>query len=265
VNAGTSSGVVVAAEGAVAVVTFARPPSNYFDVGLIVALAEALEDIDRRPDLRAVVLCSEGKVFCAGAKFVGADGGSGAQPGAGEFADPRDLYMSAVRLFRTRKPIIAAIQGPAIGGGLGLAMLADFRVAAPEARFAGNFVAIGIHPGFGLTYTLPRVVGLQKAAILLYTGRRIDGEEAHRIGLVDVLSAPSGLHETALSFASEIARNAPLAVEATRQTLRGNLADAVAQQIEQECREQIALFATADFKEGIKAVAERREGKWVRG
>jgi enoyl-CoA hydratase/carnithine racemase len=264
VNAGSSSGVVMEAEGAVAVVTFSHPPSNYFDVGLIVALAEALEDIDRRPDLRAVVLCSEGKVFCAGAKFVGADGGN-AQPGAGDFADPRDLYMSAVRLFRTRKPIIAAIQGPAIGGGLGLVMMADFRVAAPEARFAANFVAIGIHPGFGLTYTLPRAVGLQKAAMLLYTGRRIGGEEAHRIGLVDVLSAPSELHQTALSFASEIARNAPLAVEATRQTLRGNLADTVAQRIEQECREQIALFASADFKEGIKAVAERREGKWVRG
>ena len=195
---------------------------------------------------------------------MGADGGS-AQPGAGDFADPRTLYMSAVRLFRTRKPIIAAIQGSAIGGGLGLAMVADFRVAVPEVRFAGNFVAIGIHPGFGLTCTLPRVVGLQQAAKLLYTGRRIDGEEAHRIGLVDVLSAPTELHETALDFASEIARNAPLAVEATRQTLRADLADKVAQQIELECREQVALFSTADFKEGIRAVAERREGQWIRG
>jgi enoyl-CoA hydratase/carnithine racemase len=256
--------VVVTAHGAVAVITFSRPPSNYFDVDLIVALAEVLEELDRQPDLRAVVLRSEGKVFCAGAKFVGAEGDS-AEPGAGDFADPRTLYMSAVRLFRTRKPIIAAIQGPAIGGGLGLAMVADFRVAAPEARFAGNFAAIGIHPGFGLTCTLPRVVGVQKTAMLLYTARRIDGEEARRIGLVDVLSASSELHQTAIGFASEIARNAPLAVEATRQTLRADLADRVAQQIELECREQIALFSSADFKEGIRAVAERREGKWVKG
>jgi enoyl-CoA hydratase/carnithine racemase len=185
--------------------------------------------------------------------------------GAGDFADPRDLYRNAVRLFRTRKPIIAAIQGAAIGGGLGLAMIADFRIAAPEARFAANFVSIGIHAGFGLTHTLPRAIGSQMAALLLYSGRRIDGAEALRMGLVDQLAASADLPSTALNFASEIAKNAPLAVEATRNTLRGNLADVVAQQIEEECREQMTLFATADFKEGIKAVAERREGRWVRG
>jgi enoyl-CoA hydratase/carnithine racemase len=263
-STGRRNGVSVSADGAVASVTFACPPSNYFDVDLIIALAGALEDIDRQPDLRAVVLRSEGKVFCAGAKFVGAEGDS-TQPGAGDFADPRDLYRNAVRLFRTRKPIIAAIQGAAIGGGLGLAMIADFRIAAPEARFAANFVTLGIHPGFGLTHTLPRAIGPQMAAMLLYTGRRIDGAEAHRIGLVDLLSTSSELRSAAQSFALEIAKNAPLAVESTRRTLRSNLADIVAQQTEQECREQMTLFTSADFKEGIKAVAERREGRWVRG
>jgi enoyl-CoA hydratase/carnithine racemase len=264
VSVESSNGVTVSADGSVALVTFARPPSNYFDVNLIIGLADALEDIDRQPDLRAVVLRSEGKVFCAGARFAGADG-DGTQPDAGDFMDPRDLYGNAVRLFRTRKPIIAAIQGAAIGGGLGLAMIADFRVAAPEARFAANFVTIGIHPGFGLSHTLPRVIGPQMAAMLLYTGRRIDGAEAHRLGLVDILSAASELQSAALSFALEIGKNAPLAVEATRKTLRSNFADIVAQQVEHECREQMALFTSADFKEGIKAVAERREGRWVRG
>lgn len=263
-NTGKSNGVTLSAEGAVALITFSRPPSNYFDVDLVIALADTLEHIDRQADLRAVVLRSEGKVFCAGAKFVGAEGDS-QQFGAGDFADPRDLYRNAVRLFRTRKPIIAAIQGAAIGGGLGLAMIADFRIAAPEARFAANFVAIGIHAGFGLTHTLPRAIGPQMAALLLYSGRRIDGAEAYRIGLVDQLAASADLPSTALRIAHEIARNAPLAVEATRNTLRGNLADVVAQQIEEECREQMTLFATADFKEGIKAVSERREGRWVRG
>jgi len=263
-STGKGNGVTVSADGAVALVTFARPPSNYFDIDLIIALADALEDIDRQPDLRAVVLRSEGKVFCAGARFVGEVGDSG-QPGAGDLADPRDLYRNALRLFQTRKPIVAAIQGAAIGGGLGLAMSADFRVAAPEARFAANFVTIGIHPGFGLTHTLPRAIGEQMAAMLLYTGRRIDGAEAHRIGLVDVLCQSAELQSVAMTFALEISKNAPLALESTRKTLRSNLADLVAQQIERECREQMTLFATADFKEGIKALAERREGRWVRG
>ena len=214
-NTGRSNGVTLSVEGAVALMTFSRPPSNYFDVDLIIALADTLEHIDRQPELRAVVLRSEGKVFCAGAKFVGAERDS-QQVGAGDFADPRDLYRNAARLFRTRKPIIAAIQGVAIGGGLGLAMIADFRIATPEARFAANFVSIGIHAGFGLTHTLPRAIGPQMAALLLYSGRRIDGAEAHRMGLVDQLVASADLQSNALSFASEIAKNAPLAVEATR-------------------------------------------------
>jgi enoyl-CoA hydratase/carnithine racemase len=259
-----SKGIEVSRDGAVARVTFARPPSNYFDLDLIVALADTLEDIDLQPDLRAVVLRSEGKVFCAGAKFVGAEGAA-AQPGAGDLADPRELYRNAIRLFRTRKPIVAAIQGAAIGGGLGLAMIADFRIAAPEARFAANFVTIGIHAGFGLTHTLPRAIGEQAAAMLLYTGRRIDGAEAYRMGLVDLLAQSSELQSAALALTSEIAKNAPLAVEATRKTLRNDLADRVAQQIEREAHEQMRLFGTADFKEGVKAVAERREGRWVRG
>ena len=258
-----ADGVSMTQEGAVAVLTFSRPPNNFFDVELIVELAEALEEIDRRRDLRAVVVCSAGKVFCAGARFAGADG-NGSPAGAGEFSDPRSLYLNGVRLFRTHKPIVAAIQGPAIGGGLGLAMVADFRIAAPEARFACNFVALGIHPGFGLTLTLPRAIGQQSAAMLFYTGRRINGEEALRIGLVDTLCPLSDLRETALKLAREIASNAPLAVEATRKTMREKLAEAVERQVAHECGEQMALFASQDFKEGVRAVAERRPGNWTR-
>ena len=257
-------GVTITQDGAVAIVSFSRPPNNYFDIELINTLAETLEGADRQPEIRAVVLRSQGKVFCAGAKFSGREGGGAGASNSGDLSDPSELYRKGVRLFRTRKPIIAEIQGPAIGGGLGLAMVADFRVAAPETRFAGNFVKIGIHPGFGLTHTLPRAIGQQLTAMLLYTGRRIDGEEAVRIGLADVLAPLPALHETALGLAKEIAENAPLALEATRQTLRAGLADAVARQTDHECREQIALFGTEDFKEGVKALAERRPGRWVR-
>lgn len=252
-------GVRIQRAGNVAVVTFSRPPLNYFDLGLIDGLADAFEEVDRQDDLRAILFRSEGKVFCAGASFSGREGS-----GEGALADPGDLYRHGARLFRTKKPIVAAVQGAAIGGGLGLSMVADFRVASPEARFAGNFTKIGIHPGFGLTYNLPRIVGPQIASLLLYTGRRIDGETAVRLGLADELAPADQLYDRALALATEIAENAPLAVEATRATLRAGLADKIAEQTEVECREQIALFASEDFKEGVKAVAERRPGYWTK-
>jgi enoyl-CoA hydratase/carnithine racemase len=161
----------------VAVVRLNRPPNNFFSLAMIEELADALEGLDDDRHCRAVVLAAEGKHFCAGADF--SSGGSN--------DTTTDLYRAAVRLFRTGTPTVAAVQGAAIGGGLGVAMAADFRVAAPAARFSANFARLGFHQGFGLSVTLPRVVGEQHAAALLYTGRRIGGEEAARIGLVDQL------------------------------------------------------------------------------
>ncbi|HEX7913677.1 MAG TPA: enoyl-CoA hydratase/isomerase family protein [Paraburkholderia sp.] len=252
-------GVTVSIDGAVAIITFSRPPLNYFDVGLITGLADALEEVDRVDGLRAVLLRSEGKVFCAGASFSGAEGSGG-----GDLSDPRELYRNGVRLYRTRKPIVVAVQGAAVGGGLGLAMIGDFRVASEDARFSGNFVKIGIHPGFGLTHVLPRVIGLQNAAMLLYTGRRLNGTDAAAIGLADTVVPADALESASLALAREIAEAAPLALDATRATLRAGLADAVAAQVEHECGEQIALFASEDFKEGVKSVAERRPGNWTK-
>ena len=148
--------------------------------------------------------------------------------------------------------------GAAAGGGLGLAMVADFRVASPESRFTANFARLGIHPGFGLSVTLPRAIGAQQAALLFYTGRRVTGEDAHRIGLVDVLAPTADLRASALGLATEIAQSAPLAVQSTRATLRAGLADAVEAIVGHELREQGGHFASADFAEGVQAMAERR-------
>ena len=170
----------------------------------------------------------------------------------------KHLYKEAVRIFRTKKPIVAAIQGPAIGGGLGLALVADFRIAAPEARFSANFTRLGFHPGFGLTTTLPRLVGQQKAQMIFYTGRRYTGEEAVAMGLADQLAPLSELRATAMALAAEIAVAAPLALQSTRETLRRGLADAVEAATERELVEQEWQRRTADFREGVKAMAERR-------
>jgi enoyl-CoA hydratase/carnithine racemase len=243
----------------VATVEIHRPPSNFFDVALIRSLASAFAHVDTDPAVRASVLCSEGKHFCAGADFSGQSAADPLRAG-----DTARLYREAVRLFSTRKPFVAAVQGAAIGGGLGLACAADFRVAGPEARFAANFARLGFHQGFGLSVTLPAIVGQQQALELLYTGRRLGGEEAARIGLADRLAASADtVRDEAHTFAAEIAESAPLSLEAIRATMRGHLAAAVADVTEVEDREQTRLRGTEDFEEGIAASAERRSPRFT--
>ena len=170
----------------------------------------------------------------------------------------RHLYKEAIRLFRTKKPIVGAIHGAAVGGGLGLALVPDFRVTCQEARFSANFNRLGFHPGFGLTATLPRLVGAQQAALMFYTGRRIPGDEAVRIGLAEMLVPLAEVRGAAQALALEIAQSAPLAVIATRETMRRGLCDAIEAATERELVEQDWLRRTEDFKEGVKAMAERR-------
>jgi len=173
------------------------------------------------------------------------------------------LYEMAWRLFRSNTPVVAAVQGAAVGAGLGLALAADFRVAAPEARFTANFVKLGFHPGFGLTHTLPRLVGAQRAELMFLTGRRLKAEEALAWGLVDEVVPAEELRAAALRLAQEIAENAPLALTATRGTLRAGLAEAVRAATLREHYEQSGLRLTEDYAEGLRAVAERRAGNFV--
>ena len=238
-------------DGHVAVVEVRRPPHNYFDVAMVGSLVAAFGDLDDTPDCRAIVLCSAGKNFCAGARLAD-DTPSVIDAGV------RRLYAEATRLFDTATPIVAAVQGAAVGGGLGLALVADFRVASPASRFTANFARLGFHQGFGISVTLPRVVGHQHALDLLYTGRRIGGEEAAAMGLVDRLVEPGEERATAVAFASEIAESAPLAVRSIRETMRGDLAGLVALATEREADQQERLRGTDDFAEGVAAMEERR-------
>lgn len=250
----------VTREGHVAVVEIHRPPHNFFDFALVRAIADAYDALDADPECRAIVLCSEGRNFCAGA-----DLGDGSTPPGAESEDAplervgvTHLYEEAVRLFRARTPVVAAVQGAAVGGGLGLALSADFRVAGPGSRFVANFTRLGFHPGFGLTVTLPRVIGHQRAAWMFLTSRRIPGELAHEWGLVDVLAEDARIRDAAFELAREIATNAPLGVAATRATLRAGLAEAVRAATAHELAEQTRLRATEDFREGVAASAARR-------
>jgi len=235
----------------VMLVEFSRPPHNHFDGALIGAIADAYEQLDRDGACRAIVLCSDGKNFCAGADFAGENPAEG------------DLYEQAVRLFAASLPVVAAVQGAAVGGGLGVALSADFRVASPDSRFSANFARLGIHHGFGITVTLPLVVGAQRALELLYTGARVRGEGAHRIGLCDRLVASDRLREGAVELAEEIATSAPLAVRSIRRTMRRDLAERIREATAREAAEQAGQFGTSDFREGVSAAAERRTPRFT--
>lgn len=234
-----------------------RPPNNFFDADLIGALSDAYEAIDLDERCRAIVLCAEGKHFCAGANFTApADRATAGTTG-------RNLYSEAARLIEAKTPVVAAVHGAAIGGGLGLACSADFRVGSSETRMAANFAQLGFHHGFGLTIMLPPLVGQQRAMELLLTGKRIAGEEAQRIGLLDRFVEPSEVRAEAHRLAAEIASSAPLAVKSIRATMRAGLGDRYRAATDHENAEQARLRVTDDFREGVKATAERRPARFV--
>ncbi|WP_286900899.1 enoyl-CoA hydratase/isomerase family protein [Thermocrispum sp.] len=242
----------------VAVVTFRRGQHNFFSAEMIAALAGTFAELSASEHVRAVVLGSSGKHFCAGADLSG--GVSGARLTS---PDQVHIYDAAVRLFQQPLPVIAAVQGGAIGGGLGLALACDFRVASAASRFSAPFAGLGVHHGFGLSVTLPLVVGHQRALDLLLTGRRIGGDEAASIGLVDRLAPVGGELAAAKELAAEIAGNAPLAVRSIKATLRSRLAAEVRAATRHEKAEQDRLFTTHDAREGVRAGAERRRPEFL--
>ncbi|AXJ94525.1 MULTISPECIES: enoyl-CoA hydratase/isomerase family protein [unclassified Sphingomonas] len=254
-----TSSLHIARDGHVAILTFARPAHNHADLALIEAIGAAFDAADADNDVRAVVLQSEGRIFCAGADLANANPVADPQPAGAR----NPFYVAAARLFAVRKPVVAAVQGSAVGAGLGLALAADFRVAAPEARFVANFVQLGLHPGFGISAVLERVVGRQRASLMLLTGRRIKAAEAADWGLVDQIVPQEELRAAALALAQEIAAGAPLAVQSTRATIRGDLFDLVQRQTDHELAEQAWLQRTQDFAEGVRAVNERRPGRYI--
>ena len=236
---------------------------NFFDMEMLMDLAETFESLDEDPRCRAILLCSAGKAFCAGANFQGGQTRpAGLQAAGQEEGVGGHLYDQAVRLFAAKTPVVAAVHGAAVGGGLGLAIVADLRVGCPQTRMAANFTQLGIHPGFGLSFTLPRIVGQQHAYDMFYTGRRVNGEEALSMGLLDQLVDQADVRDVAQRKAAEIAGSAPLAVVSVRETLRGEFAEAVRQATERELQEQNWLLRTDDAKEGVRAVSERRAGKF---
>lgn len=244
----------VAVADGVGLLEMRRPPANYIDETLVGRIVDAARELDDDPRCRAIVLASEGKHFCAGADF-----GTGGDFDADRAGAAERLYRRAVQVFDVETPIIAAVQGAAVGGGLGLACAADFRVADAETRFVANFALLGFHHGFALSVTLPDLVGRQVASDMLLTGRRVRGADAVHIGLADRLAEPGRQREEAFAWARSVAAAAPLAVRSIRTTLRADLRRRISGALEHELAEQQRLWTTADAAEGIAASLARRQ------
>lgn len=242
----------VTLEGRVAVLEVRRGPANYFNREILAAIADTAAELTRGDECRAIVLCSEGKHFCAGADFAATPTGEKRQEMS------RRLYTEAIRLFEIRVPVIAAVQGAAVGGGLGLACAADFRVASATSRLQANFARLGFHQGFGLTATLPRITGHQTAIDLLYSGRPLSGAEALEVGLVDRVTDAGREREAAVAWAQDLAASAPLAVRSIKESMRTGLIEEVKAALDRELTEQARLWVTDDSREGIAASLERR-------
>jgi len=244
--------------GHVGVVTFSNPPHNFISLQALEEFQWAFKKLDDNDHCRAIVLAAEGKVFCAGADF---------SAGQAEGINPNEVlsnfYAVAMTLFETKKPMVAAVQGAAIGAGFGLSLLADFRIACPETIFSANFTRLGIHPGFGMSVTLPRIIGVSNAELLFYTGRRIKGKEALNLGLLSELVERDDVLPSAIKLANEIASCAPLAVQNTKATMRMELAEQIRAANKREQALQMVQMKTKDFREAIKAMHERREPEFT--
>lgn len=237
----------------IGVITLDNAPYNFIHADMLQELLTAMRLLDSSDTCRVIVIGSACSVFCAGADFQ-----SELKKGTDLGTASKGFYAIAMQLFDIATPMVAAIEGAAVGAGFGLTLLTDFRVCSPGATFSANFNRLGIHPGFGMSVTLPRIVGISNAELLFYTGKRIKGEEANRLGLITRLVNEGEVMSEALELAREIALSAPLAVRHTRETLRAGLSAKVREANKREQELQAQEMLTIDFQEGVAAAAERR-------
>lgn len=258
--------VTLERDGGVAVLTFCDPDRrNAMTQAMGRAFAARVAELAVDPDVRAVVLTGAGRAFSAGGDL----GMIRSRSDEGR-ADPerarngiRDTMRGFYGLFLGVRdlpcPTVAAIQGAAIGAGLCVALACDLRIAARDAKLGLNFTKLGLHPGMGATWTLPRIVGPTRAAELLYSSRVIRGEEAEAMGLVSRAVEREEVLPAARALAGEIAANAPIAVRGVKRSLEGALDATLDEQLAREAEEQARCFASSDVREGLAAARDRRD------
>jgi len=245
----------------VATITLNRPENrNSMTEDVLEGVASAVAEVRGDPEVRCVIITGKGRSFSAGADFRSQvqRAGSGERellPNERSFA----MYQPFLSVLSIEVPVIGALNGHAIGGGLGLALVCDVRVANRDSKYGANFVKLGLHPGMATTYFLPRFVGIPRAAELLFTGRLISGAEAAELGFANYAVAPDEVLPKAQELAREVASCAPIAVRWTKRSLYRNVSWDPTTAAEIEAGIQSRTVETEDFREGVAALLEKRD------
>jgi 2-(1,2-epoxy-1,2-dihydrophenyl)acetyl-CoA isomerase len=249
--------LLVSDEGSVRVLCLNRPGSkNSLDRELVQALGDALEGTEAEPAFRAVVLTGAGGAFCSGIDLRSAREDLGSPE---RLAERLEAFHRLIRILaRMPQPVIAAVDGPAVGFGADLAFACDLRIATSQAYFEEKFVGLGLMPDGGGTFHLPRLIGVGRALEMLMLGARLDAESALELGVVNRVVEPDGLLETARGLARKLAEGPPLALARIKRAVREGLEGSLDQALERERLGQLALLATEDLKEGVTAFFEKR-------
>lgn len=246
-------------DGAVAVLTLNRPRAkNALNAALLGALAEGLTRAAQAPDVRAVLVTGNGGAFCSGADLKSAM--ADVQGDFGAMDTAIDKYHAIIRaIVGAPKPVIAAVDGAAVGFGCDLALACDLRIASTEAYFQEKFVKIGLMPDGGGTFWLPRLVGMARAMELMLTGDPVSGPRALEMGLVNRVVAPASLRDEALALARSLAKGPPLAFGEIKAAVRASFAGTIDQALDREKAGQLKCLVSSDCMEGVMAWMEKRD------
>jgi len=253
--------IIYSKEKGIATITFNRPDKmNSFSPAMNRSIKQAIDDAAKDDNVRVLVITATGRAFCAGADVKAMAGGF-EQPGGrrkGTNVDAENIQLPAV-LQKFEKPIIAAINGVAVGGGLDFACACDIRIASDKARFAEVFIRRGLIPAMGGTFFLPRLVGIDKACQLIWTGDMIDAKEAERIGLVTKVVPHEELESATKELAEKLAKGPPLAIKKAKQAIYEGLGMDLPSTLQYVGELVKDLWDSEDHKEGAIAFVEKRE------
>jgi len=246
----------------IGVITLDRPDNrNSMTPELLDAFLAASAAARTDAGARCVVVTGTGASFSAGADFKSTLQRAGDQraPSERSFA----MYEPFLSLLDLAVPVIAALNGHAVGGGFGLALVCDLRIGALDAKYGANFVKLGLAPGMAISYLLPRLIGMARASELLLTGRLVDGREAEALGILNRAVAAEDVLREAMAMARTIADNAPLAVRATKRAIHRGLELHIRDAAHVEAYAQAESLVTDDAREGISALLAKRPPKFT--
>ena len=253
-------------ENGVVTLTLNRPETrNSMTPAMGDEVVRAVDEIRADASARVVILTGAGKAFSSGGDLGMLARDTGASPEAGPSMGgaPRDFYKRFLSVHSLDIPTLAAINGHAIGAGLCFALACDLRIAAADAKMGMTFTKLGLHPGMGATFLLPRLIGTARACELLFSGRIIDAAEAERLGIVSRAVPRDAFAGAVRELATELAAAAPIAVRLTKRAIYRGIGGTLDDALDVESMQQAATFQTADVREGINAVREKREPRFV--